>query len=304
MMGSGRWDPSDWKDYTKSRSYSTKTTSQIFTQHGIHPDLNPHGIQGRESLDSTDNQASTAVIIGLDVTGSMSSIIDDVARKSLNTLVTAIYDRKPVTDPHIMIQGIGDVRAHDPVPFQITQFEADLRIAKQMELLDIRQGGGGNGSESYMLAWYFAAHKTTIDCFDKRGKKGYLFTIGDDGPTPDLTAEEIDRVFGDKGEAVGRDALLDLVSRKWEIFHVTLLQGSTGSVNVVVQWTQLLGENAIVLNDHTKLAEVIVSIMQIREGAEQKTVVDSWDGTTALVVQEATRNLSKRADAGGGVVTL
>lgn len=303
-MGGGRWDPTDWKDYTTSQSYSTKSTTQIFTQKGIHPDLNPKGIKGRESCDSPDNPLSTACIFGLDVTGSMRSIIDDVARKSLNTLVTEMYARRPVSDPHIMVQGIGDVRAGDPVPFQITQFEADIRIAKQMELLDIYQGGGGNGSESYMLSWYFAAHKTTIDCFEKRGKKGYLFTIGDDGPTPDLTAEEIDRVFGDHGEAVERDALLDLVSRKWEIFHVTLTQGDTGWDNTHRSWVKLLGENAITLEDHTKLAEVIVSIMQIREGVDKTQVIDSWDGTTALAVRNATSGLSKRKDTTSGVVTL
>jgi hypothetical protein len=302
-MGSGRWDPKDWDNYTKQQNYAGKSTQQIFTQLGIHPDLNPYGIKGRESCDSADNPASTAVIIGLDVTGSMRSIVDDVARKSLNTLVTEIYNRRPVSDPHIMIHGIGDVRAYDPVPFQITQFEADLRIAKQMELLDIHQGGGGNGSESYMLAWYFAAHHTTIDCFEKRGKKGYLFTIGDDGPTPDLTAEEIERVFGHAGEAVSRDTLLDLVSRKWEIFHVTLSQGDTGSTHVQQQWMTLLGENAITLADHTKLAEVIVSIMQIREGVDKDLVVGSWDGSTNMVVANAVRDLTKRATA-ADVVTL
>jgi len=304
-MGGGRWDPDKWDHYTKTQSYATKTTQQIFTQHGIHKDLSPYGIKCRESLDSPDNPRSTAIIIGLDVTGSMRPIIDDVARKSLNTLVTEIYNRKPVTDPHIMIQGIGDVRAGDPVPFQITQFEADLRIAQQMEKLDIHQGGGGNGSESYMLAWYFAAHKTLIDCYEKRHKKAYLITIGDDGPTPDLTAKEIHTVFGDGGEAVNRDTLLDLVSRKWEVFHITLSQGDTGSPDVQRRWTDLLGENALTLADHTKLAEVIVSLMQIREGVDHATVLKSWDGTTALAVKHATAHLTKRADTvGGDMVTL
>lgn len=304
-MGGGRWDPNQWDAYTTKRSYATKSTQQIFTQQGLHSDLSAYGIKCRESLDSPDNPASTAIIIGLDVTGSMRPIIDHVARKDLNTLITEIHTRKPVTDPHIMINGIGDVRAHDPVPFQITQFEADLRIAEQLEKLDIHQGGGGNGSESYMLSWYFAAHHTLIDCFEKRQKKGYLFTIGDDGPTPDLTAEEIARVFNDGGEAVTCDALLDLVSRKWEIFHLTMTEGDTGQAGVQRKWATLLGENAIVVTDHTKLAEVIVSIMQIREGTDKARVADSWDGSTALVVKNATAHLSKRVDAvGGDMVTL
>src|SRR5262245_998516 len=117
-MGSSRWDPNDWQQYTQTQNYTTKSTAQIFSQQGLHADLTPYGIKGRESSDSTANPESTAIGIGLDVTGSMQAIIDDVARRSLNTLVTEIYNRKPVTDPHIMIQGIGDVRAGDPVPFQ------------------------------------------------------------------------------------------------------------------------------------------------------------------------------------------
>lgn len=304
-MGGGRWDPNAWSGYTNSQNYSTKSTQQIFTQHGCHPDLNPYGIKCRESFDSPDNPNSTAIGLGMDVTGSMRRIIDQVARHSLNALVTEIYNRKPVTDPHIMIHGIGDVRAGDPVPFQITQFEADIRIAQQMEKLDIHQGGGGNGSESYMLSWYFMAHHTKIDCYDKRKKKGYLFTFGDDGPTPDLTADEINSVFGDGGEAVTRDALLDLVSRQWEIFHITFKEGDTGSSYVQKAWVDLIGEHAITLADHTKLAEVVVSIMQIREGTDHAKVTDSWDKTTAMVVRKATEHLSKRADAvGGDMVTL
>lgn len=304
-MGSGRWDPDAWSGYATQQNYAGKSTTQIFAQTGLHKDLSPYGIKGRESCDSVDNPASNAVIIGLDVTGSMRPVIDQLARQSLNTLVSEIYARKPVSDPHIQVHGIGDVRAHDPVPFQITQFEADLRIAKQLELLDIHQGGGGNGSESYALSWYFAAHHTTIDCFEKRGRKGYLFTIGDDGPTPDLTVEEIERVLGYRPEKpVSRDELLTLVSRKWEVFHITIAEGSTATSAIGKEWTDLLGENAIWLADHTKLAEVVVSIMQIREGVDAAKVVSSWDGTTALAVQAATAGLARRGGDVGGLVTL
>ena len=33
--------------------------------------------------------------------------------------------------------------------------------------------------------------KTSIDCFEKRGKKGYLFTIGDEQLPPTLTKAQI-----------------------------------------------------------------------------------------------------------------
>ena len=102
---------------------------------------------------------------------------------------------------------------------------------------------------------------------------------------------------------LARDALLTHVSRKWEVFHLTVAEGGTATDHVKRQWRELLGENAIVLEDHTKMAEVIVSIMQLREGAAQADVLNSWDGSTSLVVKAATEHLTKR-NADAGIVQL
>lgn len=301
-MGSGRWDPVAWTGYSTSKDYASKSVDKIYTARGMDPSLSPHGIKGRESCDSADNPNSTALIVALDVTGSMGMIADVMAKKGLNTLATEVYDRKPISDPHIMFMGIGDAEAGDEAPLQITQFEADIRIAEQLEKLWLEHGGGGNRFESYMLAWYFAAHHTTIDCFEKRGKKGYLFTIGDEEPTPRLRAEDIERVLGYKPQTdIDRDALLTLVSRKWDVFHIMVAEGSHARHSpdaVKTEWTNLLGQRAIWLTDHTKLAEVMVSVMQIHEGVDRAKVVDSWDGTTALAVKSATDGLTKRAVSG------
>ena len=77
------------------------------------------------------------------------------------------------------------------------QFEADLRIADQLARLWLEGGGGGNRFESYNLPWYFAARRTSIDCFEKRGRKGYLFTVGDEPPPPKLLAAHVRAFLGD-----------------------------------------------------------------------------------------------------------
>jgi hypothetical protein len=307
-MGSGRWEPSAWSSYTTGKSYDTKTVDKIYTSRSAHADLNPHGVVKRESRDSDDNPRSTPLIVALDVTGSMGIIANVMAKKGLNTLLEEIYSRKPITDPHCMVMGIGDVK-YDSAPLQATQFEADLRIAKQLENIFLENGGGGNNCESYALAWYFAAHHTVHDSWEKRQKKGYLFTIGDEEPTKDLLAGEIEKVMGYRPETdVDLDALLTLVSRQWEIFHIMVAEGSYARMrgdHVKSTWTALLGQRAIWLDDHQKLAEVIVSTIQIYEGADTKAVVDSWDGSTALAVSRAVGGLTKgAATSSGGLVTL
>lgn len=297
-MGSGRWSPTDWTTYASVNNYAGKSTADIYASTTMTNDLDPKGVKIRESRDSIDNPNSNAIIIGLDVTGSMKSVLDVMARKGLNTLVTEIYNRKPVSDPHVMCMGIGDCEAGDRAPLQVTQFEADIRLAQQLEKLYLEGGGGGNNYESYALAWYFAAKHTSIDCFEKRGKKGYIFTIGDEEPTPYLRKEDIKRVFGDDEEIqdnIKMHDLLTLVSRQWEIFHVIVEEGSHARSHkdkVFGAWGDILGQRAIHLSDHKKVAEVIVSTLQICEGAALETVTESWDGTTSITVSNAVRNLT------------
>lgn len=271
-------------------------------------DLDPKGITVRESCDGVDNPNSNAIIIGLDVTGSMSPVLEAVAKKGLNTLVTNIYDRKPVSDPHIMCMGIGDVEVGDRVPLQMTQFEADIRIAEQLEKLYLEMGGGGNHYESYALAWYAAGMYTKIDCFEKRGKKGYLFTIGDEEPTPYLTSGDIRTVFGSGPQHnLTKRELLDMASRTYEVFHIMIAEGNHFHYHgdtVKKEWTDLLGQRAIVLDDHTRLAEVIVSTIEVMEGRNKVDVAASWDGDTSVVVANAIKDLDLLKAANGGVVVL
>jgi hypothetical protein len=288
-MGSGRWTTRDWSTYSTAKT-AGKRTEEVFNSISIDADLNPYGIKIRESCDSNDNPNSNAVIIALDVTGSMTMVLDNMARKGLNTLVTEIYNRKPLPDPHIMCMGIGDVEC-DKSPLQTTQFEADIRIADQLTKIWLERGGGGNNYESYALAWYFAAFHTSIDCFTKRGKKGYLFTIGDEGPTPSLSKEVLHKFIGDSPERdYSGEELLRLVSKCYNVFHVMVEEGSyfrQAGDWVAKQWSYLLGERAIRLADHTKFAEVVVSAIQVCEGASHAVVVDSWDSVTTTVVQRA-----------------
>ena len=306
-MGAGAWSATDWASYSTAHISSARTVDDIYTSSSIDDSLSPMNVAIRESRDSDDNPNSTPLIVALDVTGSMGKVLDAMARTGLPTLATEIYDRKPITDPHIMFMGIGDVNC-DRSPLQITQFEADIRIAEQLSKMYLERGGGGNDSESYSLAWYFAGFHTATDNFEKRGKKGYLFTVGDEYPNPNIRKEQIKKFLGYAPEVdYTTEELLTIVSRQYEVFHIMV--GDTGFMrarkdSIISAWTNLLGQRAIYLEDHTKMGEVIASTLQVINGADINDVVASWDGTTGLVVRQAVKGLVANKNATGGLVTF
>lgn len=306
-MGSGRWSVSDWEAYSAKNIKSKTTVDGIYTSRALAPELDPKGIKFRESCDSADNPMSSPIIVALDVTGSMGVVLDSMAREGLKTLATEVYKRKPVSDPHIMFMGIGDAEAGDRAPLQVTQFEADIRIAEQLTRIYLERGGGGNNYESYAMAWYFAAMHTRIDSFEKRGKKGFLFTVGDEQPTPYLRGCDIERVFGYRPafDRISAQELLTMVSRQYEVFHLMVEDGSyfrSRGDEVVNQWTGLLGQRAIRLSDHSKMGEVIVSTLQVMRGADTDSVISSWDRQTGLVVSKAINSLTDKVEASDGLV--
>jgi len=209
-----------------------------------------------------------------------------------------------------MLMGVGDVRVGDKAPLQVTQFEADIRIAEQLQKIYLEGGGGGNSFESYHLPWYFAATHTSIDCFEKRGKKGYLFTIGDECAPDNLRPDEIEKVVGDKVQStLSAQELLDMASRTYEVYHIIIKQGSYARHSldkVLNSWNDLLGQRAISLEDHQYLGEIITSIIQMNEGENKESIISSWDGKTKDVVSVAVNGLttSDASESDSDVITL
>ena len=297
-MGSARWNPADWDRYAASTS--SKSRDAIFASRGMNPAFDPKKITLRESVDSDANPQSTPIIVALDVTGSMGTIPEALIKGSLGTFIDEVYSRKPVTDPHLMFMGVGDA-FFDRAPLQVTQFEADLRIAEQLAGIYLEGGGGGNSSESYHLPWYFAGMRTKIDSMAKRNVKGYLFTVGDEEVPPALTVAQARAVFGDHIERDYSPAdLLALAERYYHVFHIIVEQGNachspTSRAAVFESWRNLMGQRVIPLSDYSKLSEVLVSTIQANEGAHVADVADSWTRDTALVVRHALAGLSSPA---------
>lgn len=293
-MGSARWSPDDWASYASTTKGKDRTT--VFASRSLKNDLDPLNIKKRESVDSDANPNSTPVIVALDVTGSMGEIPHQLIQGNLGTLMEELLARRPVSDPHLMFMGVGDAEASDRAPLQVTQFEADIRIAEQLRDIYLEGGGGGNHHESYHLPWYFAATRTQTDASTKRNKKGYLFTLGDEQPPKVLRKQDAKRVLGDDLEKdLTVKELLTMAERNYHVFHIMIEQGShyrhSGDL-VRRQWTELLGQRAIGLSDYTRLAEVIVATIQANEGALHDDIIKSWSGDTGLVVAHAIKGLT------------
>lgn len=293
-MGHARWNPKAWRAY--ARRTGDQTREELFRSRGLQEHLDPRRIERRDAHDCELNPASTPIIVAVDVTGSMGMLAEVLVKRALRPLFEEVIARQPVTDPNVMAMAVGDAWC-DAAPLQVTQFEADLRIAEQIQDLWIEGGGGGNSFESYNLPWYFAATRTDIDSWTQRGKKGYLFTVGDEPCPPVLLASHVKRVFGGRkpqGDMSSAEVLA-LASRTYEVFHVVVEEGSFYAHSpdeVMHSWREVLGQRVLRLSDHTRLSEVIVSAIAVCEGQDVDEVVASWKGQTAGVVANAVAELT------------
>jgi len=294
-MGNSNWNSSSYGNY--SRSVAGKSQQQIFTQTQCHPDLDPSKFNIRESFDSPANPASTPVIVAVDETGSMGILAENIIKRGLGVIVEGIINRKPIADPHILLAAVGDAYC-DSAPIQVTQFESDVVITKQIENFYLEGNGGGNGGESYPLVWWFALNKTHCDAINIRNRKGYLFTIGDEAYHPVLARDHIKRFLnGDVEADVPVAELLVDLQEKWEVFHLITPTGATEGQNAKTKWREILGERVVVIDDWERLGEVIVSAMQINEGQDANQVLNSWDGKTNIVVRNALGSMAPAKQA-------
>lgn len=278
-MGSGRWDEDSYRSYATSTGYTnTKNVHEVFTNSGMPALLDPRNIVLRESVDSADNPNSTPCIFALDVTGSMGEYARIIAQEHLPQLMTRIIEKQPVTDPHVMFMGVDDVHSTGHGALQVSQFEADIRILEQLREIWIVGRGGGNSSESYDLPWYFAAHKTKVDSFDKRGKPGFLFTFGDEeAPYETMSEHALRAVFGPgQYEPIAPATALAQAQKKFQVFHVLIEQGNycrSRKQQTRASWTQLMGNNVVFLRDVNYLTDIVVATMRIASGEDMATVI-------------------------------
>ena len=291
-MGYGSYRASDWAKLKSSRGISASSNAdQIFRDNSLQEKYDPRFINVRESRDSEDSPESTPIIIAFDVTGSMGYLAAEIAKNSLDRTITELYDKQPVTNPHVMCAAITSPDWEGSL--QVTQFEADIRVFEQ--LLDLKIGFGGNRYSYDSLIWYFAAKHTSIDSYEKHGRKGFLFVLGDEicgaESGEKLTQDQISGIFNDQSKDLSLRNLLYLASEKYEIFHI--VTHSRASMNSFDTWNAFLpGRVALIRGENIdRLSEVITSIMQLSNGMDRESVIAQWPEEVQGIVREALKSI-------------
>lgn len=271
--------------------YSKKSTDQIFTNTTIHTTMNPVNVKFRESRDSAQHPKTVPVIVFVDVTGSMGTIPEYLIRKKLGALMETLI-KHGVEDAQILFGAIGD-QYSDNYPLQVGQFETGTdELNHDLTAIVLEGNGGGQGKESYPLGWLFAARYTSIDSFEVRGEKGFLFTIGDEGFHENLEYLKLNDLFGKgfESDIKSLDALKE-AQRTYNVFHLRIKETGEGrSSSADKQWRENLSENCIMVTDKENIAEIIATTVAVVRGAQLADVVKDFDHQIA---DSVTRSLAK-----------
>jgi len=304
-MGGGRFSSADYSSFRSSHTVG-KSTAQVFTSRSMPEELDPLKFKDgrRESVDSADNPNSLPIAIFCDQTGSMGALADQIIRTSLGVIVESIYQRGFDFDPHVLVGGIGDAYNREQAPLQASQFEASaLPILEQLKKIFLEANGGGNGGESYSLAHLFASHMTTFDAWNKRKRKGFLFTLGDEpihGANhyrEGVTSDQAKQYLGLDFEGASAAEIHRQAAERWEIFHIDVRDREQDT------FRSFMGERFLKIPSIDILGETIVSAIQVTLGDDAQKVAASWGGSTAVTLAKTLSGLPS-ATAGGAVARL
>ena len=322
-MGSGEWltdvyaERARFKVATGKATFDYDDSLKRLPSHlrKVHPTLDPFGVKARESRDSDDHPNSQAVAILFDVTGSMGKI-PETLQKKLSELNGLLVRKGYIENPQILFGAIGDIRGGivamgepgfvrgDIAPLQAGQFESDNRMDENLENLYLEGGGNGQKRESYGLADYFIARHTDIDCWNKRRRKGYFFTIGDEMAWLDINRFEVKKIIGDHlAKDVSLEEIVREVRQRYHRYHIYPLGASyDNDPEVEGFWKKLLGEGFLKLDDPEAVCETIALQIGINEGR-----IDLDEGVKHLQelgVPKSTRLTVRRALATGSKPTV
>lgn len=302
-MGGSRWSDDFYNDREDDRRrtgasafvYDRSLKSDPSKKKVVHDKMNPR-LKTRESRDSDAHPNSVAIGVVFDVTGSMGGI-PVTLQKKLPQLMGLLLRKSYVTDPQILFGAVGDFFA-DRAPLQIGQFESGIEMDDDLGRLFLEGGGGGTYEESYQNALYYFARHTSIDCFEKRGKKGYLFLIGDEMPYARSTTKEIEALIGDTLEKdITVEQMIAEAREKYHVFFVIPRVASHGGdPKLRKRWSDLLGpQNVLMLDDADGVCEAIGVAIGLVEGTAHGESIED-DLADAGALSKVAKSVAKALD--------
>lgn len=279
-MGYGRYDDKEYSLY----SASAAERGVNFFEHNeriekgqvaraTHELLLPSGVI-RESRDSDNHPTSVACAMIFDVTGSMKGS-PRIFQESLPNLFNMLLQRNYIPDPQLLVGCVGDATSRDVSPLQVGQFESDAKVAEHLSRMHLEGQGGAFGCESYELAGYFMARRTSIDCMEKRGKRGYLFMAGDELPYDTVSPQQVREILGENIQwtELSTDDLFTELKQKYDTYFI--VPGGTsgaGSTTMLARWGRLVGEDHVLqLPDPRLVCELIAATIGYAEGNHSLT---------------------------------
>jgi len=296
-MGGSSWNDDLYRDraaFRKSSGTATFKHDDDIKKGKVaakaHDKMSPHGVKIRESRDSDAHPDSVAVGVFFDVTGSMGGV-PVVLQQKLPKLMDILLTKGYCKDPQILVGAVGDYHS-DRVALQAGQFESGIEIDEDLGRLFIEGGGGGTYEESYQNAMYFFARHTSIDCWDKRGKKGFLFLIGDEKPYAASTRAEIKEIFGDDvQDKITVQEMIKEVQERYNLFFI-IPKGTSHYEDPALRecWAKLIGaEHVLMLEDPNLVCETIGATIGMFENALtlDKVAADLGGSKDAMVVKGA-----------------
>ena len=272
-MGSTNWSTDAYTEAARLRKAAKKSDfaySDAARSNGrwhIHPTLDPKWVTSRESRDSDTHPRANAISILFDETGSMGKI-PRIFQQKLVELMKVLLLKGYIQDPQILFGAFGDATC-DRIPLQVGQFESGVEMDEHLRNIVLEGGGGGTSYESYELPLYFLARHTTIDCWEKRGSKGYAFLIGDEKAYPFVNKQQIANLLGDTlQQDIPLQSIIEEVQRRYQLFFIFPRNASHGhDTGIQNFWQDLLGQNVIFLDDENAVCETIALTIGLTEEA-------------------------------------
>jgi len=260
-MGSGSWSTASYASYSVDNNLANSNVNTAFKSRSINHvntikslnidartynkdiDAKMLNVGVRECRDSEEHPNTTPIIVAFDVTGSMGHIPHKMVTELLPKLMNQLKEIG-VPDPELLFMGIGD-HLYDRAPIQITQFESDTeKICSSLQSLYLEGGGGGTRVESYLLAWIAAGYHTETDSWYNRHKKGFLFTIGDEGNATEVSSDALVRCMGYES---GCKPITDTeaYNKACEQYHVFHIHVNDGYNRFNSDWNEKLGDHVL-----------------------------------------------------------